>query len=130
MNKLFQGITVVFLLFILWIIYSANVGDNNIFFNLVSKIPYGDKVGHFFLFGILTLLLNIALKFKRFKLWPKLPFGTILVSVFVVLEELSQGFFPNRTLDITDLIADGIGITIFTYIGYLVFVNRAMNLKK
>ena len=130
MSKLLQGITVVFLFFILWIIYSADTGKHNVFFYLTDKIPYGDKLGHFFLFGILALLLNIALRFKRFKLWQKLPLGTVLVSLFVILEELSQAFFPNRTLDITDLLADGLGILVFSGISYLLFDHRSLGLEK
>ncbi|WP_178985720.1 VanZ family protein [Winogradskyella helgolandensis] len=130
MYKLFKGITVVFLLFILWIIYSADIGKQNIFFNITDGLPYGDKLGHFFLFGFLTLFLNIALQFKRFKYWQKLPLGTFLVLIFVFLEELSQGYFPNRTLDILDLIADGLGILTFTYMGNLGFKNRVVGLRK
>lgn len=130
MSNLFKGITVVFILFISWIIYSADTGKQNIVFNIIEDVPYGDKLGHFFLFGILTLLLNIALKYRRFKYWQKLPLGTFLVILVVLLEELSQGFLPNRTLDIMDLIADALGILTFTYISYLLFTNRKFGLYK
>jgi VanZ family protein len=130
MLKSFKRITIVFFIFILWIIFSADTGRQNIFFKFVNSIPNGDKLGHFFLFGVLTLSLNFALKFKAIKLWQKLPLGTVLVSVFVLLEELSQAFFPNRNLDIADLIADGLGILIFTFIGYYLFENKSMSLKK
>ena len=130
MNKFLQGIAVAFLLFILWIIYAADTGKKSIFFEIVDMIPNGDKIGHFFLFGILTLLLNLALRFKRFRLWQKLPMGTVLVTVFVVLEELSQAFFPKRTMDITDLIADVLGILCFTLIGYLLFEKKEYGLNK
>ena len=127
MNKLFQGITVVFLLFIFWIIYSADTGGKNIFFKFVNYLPFGDKLGHFFLFGILTLLLNTSLKYKQVKLYIKLPLGTVLVSLFVIIEELSQAFFPNRTLDITDLIADGLGILLFTNISNLLVIKKSLS---
>jgi VanZ family protein len=127
MNKLLKVIAVLFFLFIAWIIFSANTGRNNIFFNVVNTIPYGDKLGHFFLFGILTLLLNLALRFKRFRLWKRIPLGTVLVSIFVILEELSQAFFPNRTMDVIDLVADAVGIVIFTFIGYWMFDKQAVN---
>jgi VanZ family protein len=123
MNKLFKTCATLFFVFIIWIVYSANTGKKNIFFDTVNLTPYGDKVGHFFLFGILTLIVNQALSFKRFWLCKNLPLGTVLVSVFVILEELSQWFFPKRTLDVTDLIADGLGIFVFTVIGYYFFNN-------
>ena len=124
MDKLMKGITIVFFLFIAWIIFSADTGRSNVFFEIVNEIPYGDKFGHFFLFGLLTFLLNVALRFKR---WKKLPLGTALVSVFVTLEELSQMFFSNRTMDWADLMADGFGIFFFTYIGFLFSKSRIIN---
>ena len=46
------------------------------------------------------------------------------VSIFVILEELSQGFLPSRTLDYKDLIADAAGIFFFSLITYLVAKRR------
>jgi hypothetical protein len=117
-TKSLQGIAIAFILFVGWIIYSADVGNNTIFFDVVKAIPNGDKLGHFFLFGVFTLLVNLGLNFKT---WKGLPLGTVLVSIVIILEELSQAFFPNRTLDIVDLIADGLGVLAFTYLGYWLF---------
>ncbi|MFP4845807.1 VanZ family protein [Winogradskyella sp. PE311] len=122
-SKSIQLIALLFFLFIVWIIYSANVGNQTIFFDFVSAIPFGDKLGHFFLFGIFTLFLNLALDFKPMNLFKKIPLGTVIISICIILEELSQVFFPNRTLDALDLIADILGILTFTYIGFL-FENK------
>ncbi|MBU2930035.1 VanZ family protein [Winogradskyella psychrotolerans] len=130
MKMVFKGIAIVCLVFIIWIIYSADSGKQNVFFNITDMIPFGDKIGHFFLFGILTLVVNIALQFKQFKYWQKVPLGTLLVLVFVILEELSQGYFPNRTFDIMDLIADGLGILTFTYLGNLLVTNGVVDLQE
>lgn len=129
MNKLFKGITIAFLLFIIWIIYSADTGANNIFFQFVNWLPFGDKIGHFFLFGLFTLAANVALKFKVLVNWNNIPVGTIIVSICVLIEELSQSFFPNRTLDITDLIADSLGILFFTFIGTVLNKKGYFRLK-
>ncbi|NRD21161.1 VanZ family protein [Winogradskyella eckloniae] len=117
MNTLFKAIALVFVLFICYIIYAANTGLDSIFFDVVNGLPFGDKMGHFFLFGVLTLLINFALKYKEFKLFIKLPIGTCIVAIVVLIEEISQGFIPNRTLDITDLLADVLGILLFSYLG-------------
>ena len=130
MSKLFKGFTIAFLLFIIWIIYSADTGGKNIFFDFVDWLPFGDKIGHFFLFGILTMFLNIALKYKQIKHWIKLPLGTVIVSILVLIEELSQAFIPNRTLDIADLVADALGILVFTYLSYLIIVKSSFYFKK
>ena len=121
MYKLITTLSVIFLGFIIWVIYLANTGQNSIFFELVRSIPYGDKVGHFFLFGLLTLGANFVFKLKSYSLLScKLYVGSIVVFIFVLLEELSQYYIPSRTLDITDLIADILGITTFSLITKLI----------
>ncbi len=118
-HKLISLLFVGFFSFILWIIYLANTGQNSIFFQLVASMPYGDKLGHFCLFGLLTLVTNAALRFRSWQL-KKLPIylGTIVVFSFASLEELSQYFIANRTLDIDDFIADVLGIALFSLITY------------
>ncbi|WP_226669191.1 VanZ family protein [Microbulbifer aggregans] len=116
MHKLIT-ISSCFFIFIIWVIYLANTGQQSIFFDLVRLIPYGDKFGHLGLFGILTLLANFASKFKVFKLGKINVFwGTSAVFVFVTVEELSQHFMPTRTLDIYDYTADMVGILFFTWL--------------
>ncbi|GAA0788746.1 MULTISPECIES: VanZ family protein [Pseudomonadati] len=109
-----------FLGFIVWIIYLANTGGASVFFDLIKHIPYGDKVGHCLLFGTLTFLANLTLKFKTIK-WGSISLylGSSLVAVFVLVEEMSQGFIPSRTLDGADLLADGVGIALFSYFSWL-----------
>ena len=108
---------VAFFCFILWVIYLANTGQNSVFFQFVASIPYGDKLGHFCLFGLLTLATNLAFRFKSFKLFSiELFLGTILVFSFVVIEEFSQYFIPNRSFDLMDLSADFVGIVFFTFV--------------
>ncbi len=114
-------VSVTFFVFILWIIYLANTGQSSVFFKFVASIPYGDKVGHFCIFGSLTLAANFLLKCKSLtftfasKKELKLYVGSILVFIFALTEELSQFFLANRTLDMFDLLADIIGIVIFSF---------------
>ena len=42
--------------------------------------------------------------------------AVLIVSTFVILEELSQYFVESRTLDFIDLIADFAGIAVFSAI--------------
>ncbi|KGJ96014.1 VanZ family protein [Colwellia psychrerythraea] len=109
--------TIAFFCFILWVIYLANTGQHSIFFQIIAGMPYGDKLGHFCLFGVLTLATNLAFKFKSFNFYSmQLFLGTILVFSFVVIEEFSQYFIPNRSFDLIDLSADFIGIAFFTFV--------------
>lgn len=106
-----------FFLFICWIIYMANANINNIFFELINMIPAGDKLGHFFLFGMLAMLVNLALNCRTFKFRQySVQLGGFLIFSLTIFEELSQHFFPNRTVDIVDLIANLAGILFFNYL--------------
>lgn len=117
MHKLISLISVIFLGFITWIIYLANTAQNSIFFKFVASIPYGDKLGHFCLFGFLTLGANFAFKLKSYKLLSfNVYIGSIAVLLLVLIEELSQYFIPSRTLDATDLLADILGVITFSLI--------------
>lgn len=109
-----------FFVFICWIIWLADTGRSSVFFTLVKMLPYGDKLGHFLLFGPLTFGLNAALQFRKAHFGQMAaPLGSLLVLCFVLLEELSQHFFPRRTLDLLDLLADGAGIALFTWLSLL-----------
>jgi len=110
-----QIITVLFVLFILWVIYMANTDQPMFFFTLLKDVPFGDKMGHFLLFGLLTLGANLSTGNRRVN-WGKfrLPLGTALVLAFVIVEELSQHFIPSRTLDVVDGLANLLGIGAFT----------------
>jgi VanZ family protein len=117
MQKLAIIVGSVFFLFIIWVIYLANTGQQSILFPLVKLIPYGDKIGHLVLFGLLALFANLATGFRIFCVGTKRVFcGTAAVFVFVTIEELSQHFLPHRTLDIYDYSADMLGILFFSWV--------------
>ncbi|MCC9659653.1 VanZ family protein [Pseudoalteromonas sp. MB41] len=114
-----------FFIFIGWVIYLANTGQKAVFFDLVAAIPYGDKVGHFCLFGLLTLFINLAFKFKTFVVAGyTIYYAAAIVVTFVVLEELSQYFVETRTLDFIDLVADFMGIAFFS--GISVWLSKRL----
>ena len=115
MNKLISAIAAAFFSFILWIIYQANSGNQNLLFEMVGNIPFGDKLGHLVLFGALTFIVVVASQFRSFSLgrfnW---YYGALAVTLFVIIEELSQAFIPARTFDLGDLLADTLGIVLAT----------------
>ncbi len=97
--------------FIGWIIYQADTGTKTTLFLLVESLPLGDKLGHIWLYGALAFLLNLSLALRQAQYKNvSLYWGSLIVLVFAVLEELSQQFFATRTLDAMDLVADAIGI--------------------
>ncbi|TKB47318.1 trypsin [Ferrimonas sediminicola] len=112
---------------IAWVIYLADTGQSSVFFQLVRALPYGDKLGHFCLYGLLTLGANLV---SGGRVWRcgslRIYWGATAVGLLASLEELSQAWFPSRTLDITDLAADLAGILLFSLVTrYLLGVTRA-----
>ena len=59
-----KRLTILFALFIILVIILADLGMLDIL-GFVNRIPFGDKIGHFVLYGILTLLLDLT-SFSRF----------------------------------------------------------------
>ena len=120
MYKLISFLAVSFLTFILWIIYLANTGSDSVFFQTVGSVPYGDKLGHFGLFGLLVYLFNFASRFSTYSIGQfRIYYGSSVVLVFALLEEMSQHFFATRTLDWQDILADLVGIVVFSYFSFL-----------
>ena len=118
-----KWLTLFFTLFILLIIILADHGKLGIF-GVINQIPYGDKAGHFILYGMLTLLLDLTLIRSVPNRSPKLLvilMGLCLVLI-IGLEEYSQQFFAKRTYDLVDLT--------FSYLGVLFFSWRAIKINK
>lgn len=115
--------------FLVWVIALANAGQDAVFFDLARALPWGDKLGHFFLFGVLALVVNLALGGWSFALWrrPEVRVygGSALVFVFVAVEEMSQAWFPTRSCDGWDLAADTLGIAFFTWVTARVLKARS-----
>lgn len=96
-----------FFVLLLAIIYKADTANYNFAFHVVGKIPYGDKISHAVLYGIMGYLLNYGLNGKR---WLRMEIGSLIVFAFAFVEEVSQLYFPSRSFDWFDLLADAIGI--------------------
>ncbi len=96
-----------FFAILLAIIYKADTANYNFAFHVVGMIPYGDKVAHAILYGIMAYFLNYGFNGKQ---WFRMEFGTLLVMSFAFAEEVSQLYFPSRTFDWADIAADVVGI--------------------
>ena len=102
---------VVVLTFITSIVYVADMRRCPGFFAWVAAMPHLDKVMHCLLMGSLAWVANIALRHHRFSLSStRLLTGSCLAGIIVAAEEYSQQWFPARSCDPWDFLADGIGI--------------------
>ena len=112
-----KWITILFTLFIILVIALADTGNLGIL-KLVNRLPYGDKAGHFILYGILALLADLTL-FRSFPFQnPKriAMISGLILALFIGLEEFSQRFFAERTFSYKDLIASYLGVIFFSWL--------------
>jgi polysaccharide biosynthesis protein VpsQ len=108
MRKWIAGLVI---LAVIWIVIAADMDHLPKIIGMFYKFPFGDKVGHFFLMGLLAYVVNAALLPREVRLFGR-PFllGTFIVVVTITLEEASQSIFPARSVDIFDLFASYLGI--------------------
>jgi VanZ family protein len=111
-----KWLTILFALFILLIIVLADLGKlSTLFF---TRIPYADKAGHFILYGILALLINLTL-FRSLPLHSRKPVAVVsglILALLIGIEEFSQQYFSNRTFSLGDLSASYLGVIVFSWL--------------
>lgn len=121
------GIAAVLFVFIVCISALADAGAQTALFDAIRNTPYGDKVCHFLLFGVLAFFVNRAFAFRTWSvLGVQVPVGPALVLALATLEELSQRYFPERTLDLVDWLADFFGVASFTWVSHALQVRSSM----
>jgi polysaccharide biosynthesis protein VpsQ len=103
-----------FVVFLSVLVGLADAGRGQWLFGLAGLVPGGDKAGHFILFGVLSLLVNITMRAAVLR-YGKLTVlkGSAIIMAFVIAEEVSQLFFVSRSFDFLDLGADLVGIWTF-----------------
>ena len=112
-----KWIAILFGVFIIAIIVLA---DNDMLgmMHFINQIPYGDKAGHFILYGILTFLIDLALFGSLHHLSRRLIVlrVALILGLIIGIEEFSQKFFPSRTSDIVDLTFSYLGVGFFSWL--------------
>src|SRR6185436_7085573 len=112
-----KWLTFLFALFIILIIVLADRGILSHYLGFIYDFPYGDKAGHFILYGILTFLINLTTFEARPDQNRKLlaiKIGLIL-ALLIGLEEFSQRFFVDRTFSLLDLSFSYLGVIVFSW---------------
>lgn len=110
-------VTVAFFGWICRIVYLADTAQGCCLFDLGQCVPHGDKLGHVGLFGMLAMLLNHSLGYRKIPLGGgSLPWGAVLVMGFALAEECTQRFLPHRTFDPWDVLADLCGVALASLI--------------
>ena len=118
-KTLIQIIGISFLLFIAFVILSANNGWDFFFFAWVKYLPLGDKMAHFILVGGISFFVNLLLEMKQLKVGKtQVLLGSFLVFTFITFEEFSQLFLVRRNFDLLDLTANYLGIFLFGQLAF------------
>lgn len=113
-----KWLAILFSLLIILIIVLADMGALPHFLQVWNDLPYGDKAGHFILYGILTLLVDLALFRSRPNRSRELLTVTsgLILALLIGLEEFSQQYFADRTFSLMDLAASYLGVIFFSWL--------------
>ncbi len=115
--------------FIVWMIIQADLDQQNILMDIADSIPFGDKIGHFVIFGTFALLLNMAFNFRRVSIRSrKFHLGSVLVCAFAVCEEFTQLAFSSRTFDLFDMLFDLLGIGLLSSVMFRRYLINQLRL--
>lgn len=113
-----KWLAILFSFFILLIIVLADVGVLSRTLRFLHAVPFGDKAGHFILYGILALLINLAL-FRSRPDQDRIPIllkTGLILGLLIGLEEFSQQYFANRSFDLVDLVFSYLGLVCFSWV--------------
>ena len=118
--KIFIAVlTALFCGLVMWLLFMANTEQDTFIFKLMRSLPYGDKVAHVGIFGLLALLLNLSCGHRFYRIGGcPLLWGSSAVVLFATLEEASQYYLPSRTFDLLDYLASLCGIGVFSLLSY------------
>ena len=85
---------------------------------LVYSFPGGHWVGHFVLFGLLSFVITWS-AFEERPLYSRTRLAIItslILALFIGLEEFSQRYFPTRHSDLLDFTFSCLGVAVFAWL--------------
>ncbi len=94
------------------------------FLGRLYDFPYGDKLGHIVVFGLLSLLVNMAALERRPGNTAVVLRASLGLAVVIGLEELSQRWLPARTSSAWDLLASYLGVAAFAWMALWISRRR------
>lgn len=95
------------MIFALGVTASINPG----LFAVINRVPYADVILHFLLFGFLSTIVIVSV-------WPLgrryVTTGILAAIIYAIADEMIQQLILTRTFSLLDLMADLIGIFLFS----------------
>jgi glycopeptide antibiotics resistance protein len=117
--------------FLLYLVWAADSGHLPNCVSFLYDFRYGDKVGHFVLYGGVAFFLCLAFR-RTLKVWRlEIPLVALFFLLFALGEEWSQTLFFRRKPDIVDAICSALGIILGTGIASRInSAGKSKNLPK
>lgn len=113
-SRPYCGAVAGYVLLLSGIVILADRGTAPWVFTAAGLIPYGDKVGHTVLMGLLAFFLNGAFCCRMVPIARgRLLLGSLITYLLVFAEELSQIWIASRNFDVYDMLFDVVGIYLF-----------------
>lgn len=106
------------------IVATANIGGTHAMFGAIGAFPYGDKLAHFVLVGVLALLVDLGWRRDLRLGRVRLAWAAVAIAAVALVEELTQIALPTRTFDVGDLSANWLGIVTFVGAGRWLRASR------
>jgi hypothetical protein len=117
-----KALAILFAFFTIAIVILADTGHLGFlrFLYDFPYFPYGDKVEHFNLYGILSFLLNLTALRSFLKQYPRrvVVVATLLLALVIGIEEWSQKISPFHNSDWKDLMSSYLGVMLGAWLAY------------
>ena len=115
-----KWLAIFFALLLVVIVIAADLGELPGFLKSIYDIPYGDKIGHFILVGILSFFTNASLlrDFPHRNPLRIVLTVNLILAALIGIEEFTQRFFPRRTSSLFDLLSSYAGIAFFAWLAW------------
>lgn len=104
--------------------WSANRGVIPYTLAQMSAFPGRDLLGHFLIAAGITYLVNRAISWRTIRCKSRrFLLGSVLIVLFLTIEEISQVFLPTREFSFLDLGSDYFGVVL---VGWVLSKGRFM----
>ena len=101
---------------LLYLMWAADSGHLPNLATSIYHFPNGDKLGHFFLYGLVAFFLALAFPRVCHVKRLRIPLVILAFLIFSVAEEWSQSLFYRRNADPIDALCSCAGILMATWV--------------
>ncbi|MCY7345079.1 MAG: hypothetical protein LH614_02575, partial [Pyrinomonadaceae bacterium] len=75
-----KKIAAIYIFILVGIVVLADVRQTQFLFTFIRNLPFGDKIGHFCLMGMFSLVVNLAFEARTLRIWKlNYLFGSLIV---------------------------------------------------